>query len=98
MRAGHCHVRQSFILAFDISQFAFGLSDTAGVVCERNSILNLAVIHQRHKVVHWLIEEKKADIETSDRGHFTPVSRPELHLALHLSCEMHGGFKIGFAH
>lgn len=49
-------------------------SPIEGVVCERNSILNLAVIHRRQKVVHWLIEQKKADIETSDRGHFTPVS------------------------
>jgi len=35
--------------------------------------LNLAVIHERQKVVHWLVEEKNADIETSDRGHFTPL-------------------------
>ena len=24
--------------------------------------------------MHWLVSEKKADIETSDRGCFTPVS------------------------
>ena len=40
---------------------------------ERNSILNLAVIHGRHKVVRWLVDTKNADIETSDRGNFTPL-------------------------
>lgn len=51
----------------------FDINYSSGVVCERNAILNLAVIHQRHKVVRWLVEVKKADIETSDRGYFTPL-------------------------
>lgn len=51
----------------------FSVDYSSGVVCERNSVLNLAVINQRHKVVRWLIEEKGADIETSDRGNFTPL-------------------------
>jgi hypothetical protein len=33
----------------------------------------VAVIHQRHKVVRWLVETMKADIETYDRGGFTPL-------------------------
>lgn len=53
--------------------FRFDVNYSSGVVCERNSILNLAVIHQRHKVVRWLVETKKADIETCDRGNFTPL-------------------------
>jgi len=52
---------------------AYDINYNSGVVCERNSILNLAVIHQRHKVVRWLVETKKADIETADRGNFTPL-------------------------
>lgn len=43
------------------------------VVCERNSILNLAVIHKRHKIVKWLVDCKQADIESSDRGNFSPL-------------------------
>jgi hypothetical protein len=42
-------------------------------VCERNSLLNLAVINKRHKVVKWLVEVKNADIETNDRGNFSPL-------------------------
>ncbi|VEU36818.1 unnamed protein product [Pseudo-nitzschia multistriata] len=53
--------------------FGFDLNYASGVVCERNSILNLAVIHGRHKVVRWLVDVKGADIETSDRGNFTPL-------------------------
>jgi len=45
----------------------------SGVVCERNSMLNLAVIGRRLKVVRWLIEIKGADIESHDRGGFTPL-------------------------
>jgi Ankyrin repeats (many copies) len=51
----------------------FDVNYCSGVVCERNSLLNLAVIYQRHKVVKWLVETKGADIESSDRGHFTPL-------------------------
>jgi hypothetical protein len=53
--------------------FQFDINYTSGVVCERNSLLNLAVIHQRHKVVRWLVTAKGADIETYDRGGFTPL-------------------------
>ena len=45
----------------------------SSVVCERNSLLNLAVIDGRKNVVRWLVEEKGADIETYDRGQFTPL-------------------------
>lgn len=54
-------------------EFGFDLNYSSGVVCERNSILNLAVIHGRYKVVRWLVDTKKADIETADRGNFTPL-------------------------
>lgn len=53
--------------------FGFDLNYASGVVCERNSILNLAVINGRHKVVRWLVDTKGVDIETSDRGNFTPL-------------------------
>ena len=55
------------------SDFGFDLNYSSGVVCERNSILNLAVIHGRYKVVRWLVDSKHAEIETSDRGNFTPL-------------------------
>lgn len=54
-------------------QFEFHINYVSGVVCERNSLLNLAVIHQRHRVVRWLVETKGADIESADRGNFTPL-------------------------
>lgn len=53
--------------------FGFNVNYVSPVVCERNSILNLAVIHQRHKVVRWLVDQKSADIESYDRGHFTAL-------------------------
>jgi len=55
------------------TEFGFDLNYSSGVVCERNSILNLAVIHGRYKVVRWLVDTKHADIETADRGNFTPL-------------------------
>ena len=51
----------------------FLTNSLTGVVCERNSLLNLAVIHERHKIARWLIEVKGADIESEDRGQFTPL-------------------------
>ncbi|KAI2501670.1 hypothetical protein MHU86_12794 [Fragilaria crotonensis] len=54
-------------------KFAFDVNYVSGVVCERNSILNLAVIHGRYKVVRWLVETKGSDVESSDRGGFTPL-------------------------
>jgi hypothetical protein len=53
--------------------FRFDVNYSSGVVCERNSLLNLAVIHQRLKVAKWLVERKNADIESCDRGSFTPL-------------------------
>lgn len=46
---------------------------TSGVVLERNSLLNLAIIAERVKISRWLIEEKGADLESSDRGGFSPL-------------------------
>ena len=53
--------------------FEFSVNYTSGVVLERNSLLNMAVIDRRHKIIKWLIEQKGADIETCDRGRFTPL-------------------------
>jgi hypothetical protein len=53
--------------------YKFHVNYASGVVCERNSLLNLAVIHSRHKVTRWLVEVKHADIESCDRGSFTPL-------------------------
>jgi hypothetical protein len=61
------------LVALAERDYAFDVNYSSGVVCERNSILNLAVIHSRHKVVRWLVESKNADVETSDRGSFTPL-------------------------
>jgi len=51
----------------------FDVNYVSGVVQERNSLLNLAVIEKRHKIIKWLIEDKGADTETCDRGQFTPL-------------------------
>lgn len=51
----------------------FDINYISAVVCERNSLLNLAAIYSRIKVVRWLVEMKGADIETYDRGGFTPL-------------------------
>jgi hypothetical protein len=53
--------------------YQFDVNYSSGVVCERNALLNLAVIHQRHKMVRWLVEVKRADLESCDRGSFTPL-------------------------
>lgn len=53
--------------------FGFTVNYVSPVVCERNSLLNLAVIYRRHKVVRWLVDQKCADIESYDRGHFTAL-------------------------
>ena len=69
-----------------IKTFSFTVDYVSGVVCERNSILNLAVIHQRHKVVKWLLEEKNANIETSDRKSCRAFCVCNLILVCFLSC------------
>jgi len=56
-----------------IVDFGFDVNYLSGIVMERNSILNLAVISGRHKVVKWLVDVKAADIESFDRGQFTPL-------------------------
>ena len=53
--------------------FRFDVNYTSGVVLERNSLLNMAVIDKRTKIAKWLLEEKNADIESWDRGQFTPL-------------------------
>eukprot|EP00529_Nitzschia_sp_RCC80_P006011 CAMPEP_0113462902 /NCGR_PEP_ID=MMETSP0014_2-20120614/12354_1 /TAXON_ID=2857 /ORGANISM="Nitzschia sp." /LENGTH=1013 /DNA_ID=CAMNT_0000354825 /DNA_START=466 /DNA_END=3504 /DNA_ORIENTATION=+ /assembly_acc=CAM_ASM_000159 len=55
-------------------EFGFEVNYISSVVMERNSILNLATIHRRHKVIRWLVEKKGADIESFDRGSFTPLA------------------------
>ena len=55
------------------TRFGFQVNYISAVVCERNSILNLAVINGRSKVAKWLVEEKRADLESCDRGNFTPL-------------------------
>ena len=53
--------------------FRFNVNYTSGVVLERNSLLNMAIIDKRTKIAKWLMEQKDADIETWDRGQFTPL-------------------------
>ena len=72
LKGDHLHKVEKLV-ADGEHKFSFDVNFVSGVVCERNSILNLAVIHGRHKVVRWLVEIKKADLETSDRGGFTPL-------------------------
>lgn len=54
-------------------KFSFDVNYMSGVVCERNSMLNLAVINGRYKVARWLVETKGAALESHDRGGFTPL-------------------------
>jgi hypothetical protein len=56
-----------------MKEFDFSINYTSGVVLECNSILNLSVIARRHKITKWLIETKGADVESFDRGLFTPL-------------------------
>jgi len=56
-----------------VGDFDFDVNYTSGVVLERNSLLNLAIIAERVKISRWLIEEKGADLESSDRGGFSPL-------------------------
>uniref|UniRef100_A0A7S2XJ62 PDZ domain-containing protein n=1 Tax=Attheya septentrionalis TaxID=420275 RepID=A0A7S2XJ62_9STRA len=55
------------------SNHSFPINYTSGIVLERNSLLNIAVIFKRHKVVKWLIDTHGANMETQDRGSFTPL-------------------------
>ena len=80
----------------------FNINYTSGVVCERNSLLNLAVIYSRTKVVRWLLESKGADIETCDRGGFTPLLNAgwagDRHMVRYLLSRGADRSKIGFCH
>jgi len=73
LQKGDCLDKIKKILATSEKKFQFNLNYTSGVLCERNSILNLAVICRRHKCSKWLIDTKGADIATTDRGGFTPL-------------------------
>jgi hypothetical protein len=55
------------------NDFGFDANYVSPVVCERNCLLNLAVVHKRHKVARWLADQKGVDIESYDRGSFTPL-------------------------
>lgn len=84
------------------ADFGFDVDYISPVVCERNCLLNLAVINQRHKVVRWLIDQKGADIESYDRGQFTPLlnaawngDRQMVRFLLQRGCNRS---KIGFFH
>jgi hypothetical protein len=80
----------------------FNINYISGVVCERNSLLNLAVIYSRTKVVRWLLETKGADIETYDRGGFTPLINAawqgDRHLVRYLLGRGANRTKVGFCH
>ena len=82
--------------------FQFGVNYTSGVVLERNSLLNLAIIEKRHKISKWLIEEKGADIESCDRGSFTPLMNAawagDKHMVRYLLAKGCCRVKVGFNH
>lgn len=85
--------------------YGYKVDYSSGVVCERNSLLNLAVIHGRQKVVKWMVEGKsgkKADIETCDRGSFTPLLNAawngDRYLVRFLLQKGADRLKIGFGH
>ena len=84
------------------TRLGFDINYTSGVVCERNSLLNLAVIYSRPKVVRWLLETKGANIETCDRGNFTPLLNAawagDRYLVRFLLSHGADRTKIGFCH
>lgn len=82
--------------------FGFHVNYVSPVVCERNCLLNLAVIHRRLKIVRWLLDQKGAHIESFDRGQFTPLlnaawsgDKPMVRLLLQRGANRS---KIGFFH
>jgi len=82
--------------------FGFHVNYVSPVVCERNCLLNLAVIHKRLKIVRWLLDQKGAHIESFDRGQFTPLlnaawsgDKPMVRLLLQRGANRS---KIGFFH
>lgn len=85
-----------------VKDFDFDKDYTSGVVLERNSLLNLAVISGRHRISKWLIEEMGADIETCDRGEFTPLLNAswngDKHLVRYLLARQANRTKIGYNH
>ena len=80
----------------------FEVDYVSGIVLERNSLLNLAVIERRHKIAKYLIEEKKADLETCDRGQFTPLMNAawngDKHMVRYLLKRGGDRTKVGFNH
>lgn len=82
--------------------FGFHVNYVSPVVCERNCLLNLAVINRRHKIVRWLLDHKGAQIESYDRGQFTPLlnaawsgDKPMVRLLLQRGADRS---KVGFYH
>eukprot|EP00578_Thalassiosira_sp_NH16_P000574 CAMPEP_0181134502 /NCGR_PEP_ID=MMETSP1071-20121207/32122_1 /TAXON_ID=35127 /ORGANISM="Thalassiosira sp., Strain NH16" /LENGTH=998 /DNA_ID=CAMNT_0023221025 /DNA_START=101 /DNA_END=3097 /DNA_ORIENTATION=+ len=82
--------------------FDFSVNYVSGVVLERNSLLNLAVIEKRHKITKWLVEDKGADIESCDRGQFTPLMNSawngDKYLVRYLLSKKCDRTKVGYNH
>mmetsp|Transcript_39160 Transcript_39160/g.81918 ORF Transcript_39160/g.81918 Transcript_39160/m.81918 type:complete len:1072 (+) Transcript_39160:146-3361(+) len=82
--------------------FEFSVNYTSGVVLERNSLTNIAVIAKRHKIIKWLIEKKGADIESCDRGNFTPLMNAawngDKHIIRYLLGKGCDRTKVGYNH
>mmetsp|Transcript_44656 Transcript_44656/g.95037 ORF Transcript_44656/g.95037 Transcript_44656/m.95037 type:complete len:1053 (-) Transcript_44656:140-3298(-) len=82
--------------------FEFSVNYISGVVLERNSLTNIAVIAKRHKIIKWLIEEKGADVETCDRGQFTPLMNAawngDKHMVRYLLGKGCDRTKVGYNH
>jgi hypothetical protein len=85
-----------------IQDFDFSINYTSGVVLECNSILNLSVIARRHKITKWLIETMGADVETFDRGRFTPLMNAawngDRYITRYLLSKKCDRTKIGYYH
>jgi hypothetical protein len=100
-KADHLNKVEKLVVQGD-KQLGFDINYTSGVVCERNSLLNLAVIYSRPKVVRWLLETKGANIETCDRGNFTPLLNAawagDRYLVRFLLSHGADRTKIGFGH
>jgi len=65
LQKSDCVIKVQTLVARAEKRFGFCVDYVSGVVCERNSLINLAVIHGRVKVVKWLFEIKGKDEKKS---------------------------------
>ena len=73
LQKGDNLIKMKKLVLGGIKSFNFDVNFTSGTVGERNSILNLSVILGRRNVARWLVTSMRANVESRDRGCFTPL-------------------------